>query len=87
VATSGTVARGPHIWDPRTGAPAATLASVTVAGPTLTFADVLATAVFVEGAEAAGWAADLGYEVVVVHLDGRAERTTSVGWAVPSART
>ncbi|MFD1507447.1 FAD:protein FMN transferase [Georgenia yuyongxinii] len=75
VATSGTAARGPHIWDPHTGAPARALASVTVAGPTLTFADALATAVFVEGAEAAAWAAELGYEVVVVHRDGRAERT------------
>ncbi|TRW43368.1 FAD:protein FMN transferase [Georgenia yuyongxinii] len=79
VATSGTAARGPHIWHPHTGAPANALASVTVAGPTLTLADVLATAVFVEGADGAAWAAELGYEVVVVHRDGRAERTLPAG--------
>lgn len=75
VATSGSAARGSHIWDPRTGAPVDRLASVTVAGPTLLWADVLATAVFVEGHTAAAWAARDGYEVVVVHHDGRAERT------------
>ena len=75
VATSGTAARGAHIWDPRTGTAADRLASVTVAGPTLLWADVLATAVFVEGPAAAAWAARDGYEVIVVHRDGRAERT------------
>ncbi|MPV88318.1 FAD:protein FMN transferase, partial [Georgenia ruanii] len=78
VATSGTAARDGHIWDPRTGAPADRLASVTVAGPTLLWADVLATAVFVEGPAAVGCAVRDGYEVVVVHRDGRAERTAPV---------
>ncbi|MHB1064752.1 MAG: FAD:protein FMN transferase [Georgenia sp.] len=75
VATSGTAARGAHLWDPVTGAPADSgLAAVTVAGPMLLWADVLATAVFVAGPEGARWAADAGYEAVVVHDDGRAER-------------
>ncbi|KAE8765148.1 FAD:protein FMN transferase [Georgenia thermotolerans] len=85
VATSGTAARGAHIWDPRTGAAADDLASVTVAGPTLLWADVFATAVFVEGPTAAAWAARDGYEVVVVHHDGRAERTLPLVAAAPAA--
>ncbi|MBK5249231.1 MAG: FAD:protein FMN transferase [Actinomycetales bacterium] len=75
VATSGTSARGEHLWDPHTGEAARGCASVTVVGPTLTWADVLATAVFVHGPEAAEWVAEDGYEVIVVHRDGRAERT------------
>ena len=60
VATSGTAARGRHITDPATGAPApADLLSATVIGPDLTWADVYATAAFVRGREAAGWLARL----------------------------
>jgi thiamine biosynthesis lipoprotein len=50
VATSGTAARGAHLYDPRTGEAAlARWASVTVVGPDLEIADVLATAAFVAG--------------------------------------
>ncbi len=49
LATSGTSARGEHLYDPRTGTPATGLASVTVIAPTLEEADVLATAAFVDG--------------------------------------
>ena len=50
VATSGTAARGAHLYDPRTGGPARGVwASVTVTGPDLAVADVLATAAFVAG--------------------------------------
>jgi thiamine biosynthesis lipoprotein len=56
VATSGTAARGSHIIDPATAAPvAACPLSATVAGPSLLWADVYATAVFVHGAAAADW--------------------------------
>ncbi|MEH0110897.1 FAD:protein FMN transferase [Tersicoccus sp. MR15.9] len=49
LATSGTAARGDHIVDPRTGAPVAGgRTSVTVVGPDLTWADVWATACFVD---------------------------------------
>ncbi|OMH37227.1 thiamine biosynthesis protein [Tersicoccus sp. Bi-70] len=49
LATSGTAARGDHITDPRTGAPAAGgPTSVTVVGPDLTWVDVWATACFIE---------------------------------------
>lgn len=50
VATSGTAARGAHLYDPRSGAAArGRWASVTVTGPSLETADVLATAAFVAG--------------------------------------
>ncbi|MFG2193275.1 FAD:protein FMN transferase [Streptomyces sp. NPDC048639] len=52
VATSGTAERGHHILDPRTGRPAAGLASVTLVGRHLTEVDALATAVFAMGEEA-----------------------------------
>jgi thiamine biosynthesis lipoprotein len=52
VATSGTAARGRHIYDPRLGKVAPSRwASVTVTGPSLETADVLATAAFVAGDE------------------------------------
>ena len=40
----GTAERGAHILDPLTGGPATALASVTVVGPSLTYADAYATA-------------------------------------------
>lgn len=49
LATSGTSQRGAHIVDPRTGAPKSfPLSSVTVVGPELTWADVWATASFID---------------------------------------
>ncbi|HET6988555.1 MAG TPA: FAD:protein FMN transferase, partial [Kribbella sp.] len=52
VATSGTAARGAHLYDPRTGEPAVSRwLSVSVSGPSLEYADVLATAAFVAGEE------------------------------------
>jgi thiamine biosynthesis lipoprotein len=73
VATSGTAARGRHIIDPRTGEPAEdVLRSATVVGPSLTWADVLATAAFVEGtASLPRIDAIDGYDVVLVEGDGR----------------
>jgi thiamine biosynthesis lipoprotein len=79
VATSGTAARGLHLYDPRSGAAAHELGSVTVVGPSLTWADVLATAAFVAGREALDVVARLsGYTGLVVRRDG----TTAVspGW-------
>jgi thiamine biosynthesis lipoprotein len=50
VATSGTAARGAHLYDPRTGSTASTSwLSITVLGASLETADVLATAAFVAG--------------------------------------
>jgi thiamine biosynthesis lipoprotein len=55
VATSGIAARGQHIVDPSTARPPTALLSATVIGPSLTWADVYATAAFVKGAEAGAW--------------------------------
>lgn len=78
VATSGTAARGQHITDPRTGRPAAQrLLSATVIGPSLTWADVLATAAFVEGLPALARVAGLdGYEALLVLPDGGVAATS-----------
>nr|WP_179423374.1 FAD:protein FMN transferase [Pedococcus badiiscoriae] len=48
LATSGTAARGAHIVDPRTGRVIARDGSATVWGPSLLWADVWATALFVD---------------------------------------
>jgi thiamine biosynthesis lipoprotein len=77
VATSGSAARGAHLYDPRTGRPVAgALASVTVAGPSLQLADVLATAAFVAGADWAGLLADEpDYSGLAVTRDGALQPT------------
>jgi FAD:protein FMN transferase len=73
VATSGTAARGAHLIDPHTGRPAAPgLLSATVTGPSLTTADVHATALCVEGpAGLRRIDAMPGYGALVVLRDGR----------------
>jgi thiamine biosynthesis lipoprotein len=53
VATSGTAARGAHLYDPATGELVGRPGSVTVTGPTLLWADIWATALFV-GSEGTG---------------------------------
>jgi thiamine biosynthesis lipoprotein len=79
VATSGVAERGQHILDPFTARPAGVLASATVVGPSLTFADAYATAAFVLGRQALGWIDDLdGYEVLLVAADGGT--SVSRGW-------
>ncbi|GAA2617291.1 FAD:protein FMN transferase [Streptomyces axinellae] len=70
VATSGTAERGSHILDPRTGAPATRLLSATVTGPSLTWADVYATAAMVLGPDATEWIAGVdGYDLLTVSRD------------------
>jgi thiamine biosynthesis lipoprotein len=49
VCTSGVYERGRHILDPRTGAPAESVASATVIAPNAMLADALSTAAFVLG--------------------------------------
>jgi thiamine biosynthesis lipoprotein len=72
VATSGTYERGAHIIDPRTGAPTAEVASVTVVGPDLALADAYATAVFVMGTDGASWISEQpGYEALILTHDRR----------------
>jgi thiamine biosynthesis lipoprotein len=72
VATSGTAARGTHLWDPRTGSPATGLLSLTVIGPSLETADVLATAGFVAGADWEGVMIE-GYRGLAVDLTGNVQ--------------
>lgn len=52
VATSGTAARGAHLYDPFAGRQVGRPGSVTVIGPTLLWADIWATALFVGGERA-----------------------------------
>jgi len=59
VATSGLYERGDHILDPRSGAPARGLLSMTVAGPSLALADAYSTAAFVMGPEGVAWVAGI----------------------------
>lgn len=75
VATSGTYERGDHVFNPRTGAPARGLRSVTIVGPDLALADAYATAALAMGEAGVAWLAKLaaeGYQSAVVTDDGRA---------------
>jgi thiamine biosynthesis lipoprotein len=79
VATSGTAERGSHILDPLTGRPATALASATVTGPSLSFADAYATAAFVLGLDALRWIGEIaGYDALLIGGDGAI--STSPGW-------
>lgn len=80
VATSGTSTRGAHLYDPSTGKPSTSVASVTVTGPSLLWADVLATAAFVRGVEVL----PDGYQALVISLDG--SHNTTAGWAHDSSK-
>jgi thiamine biosynthesis lipoprotein len=73
VATSGTYERGEHIVDPRTGRAAGdSVLSMTVAGPSLTYADAFATAAFVMGEEGLRWVDGLdGYAALAITRDRR----------------
>lgn len=74
VATSGSYERGEHVFDPRTGAPARGLASVTVVGPDLGTADAYATAAFAVGREAPDLLRNLdGYGAFLVDESGATE--------------
>lgn len=57
VATSGTGARGTHLWDGRSGSFIDRPASVTVIGPHLMWADAFATAAFAMGDDGLAWLA------------------------------
>jgi thiamine biosynthesis lipoprotein len=69
VATSGTRHRGRHLLDARTGRAAEGVASVTVIDPSLTWADIDATAAYAHGAEAAAWLRGRGRTALVVWPD------------------
>lgn len=83
VATSGSAHRGAHILVPQTGAPARDLIAATVTGPSLTWADIYATAAVARGRTALRWLGRLpdGYAGLVVKPDGTTLVTGS--WPVP----
>lgn len=67
VATSGAYERGAHIINPKSGQAATYWASVTVSGPDIIAADVLATACFAMGARATDFMqSQLAYELIAV---------------------
>jgi FAD:protein FMN transferase len=71
VATSGTAARGEHVWDGRSGHAANELAAITVVGPVLAWADAFATAAFAQGERGVTWVEQFdGYGAIAVHRDG-----------------
>jgi thiamine biosynthesis lipoprotein len=79
VATSGAYERGDHISDPHTGRPARGLVSVTVVGPSLTYADAYATTAFAMGTAGLSWVAGHpGYGVYGITDDGRVQFTPDV---------
>ena len=79
IATSATYERGAHIIDPATQEPTADLASVTIVGPDLTFADAYATSVFVMGLDGLNWLVERhpDYAGFVITRDGTAISTPS----------
>ncbi|HEY3340244.1 MAG TPA: FAD:protein FMN transferase [Propionicimonas sp.] len=87
VATSGTAARGRHIVDPATGTPAEGLASATIIGPKLAWADVYATAAFVKGAAALPWIATLpDHAGILVGTDGTVSTISGMKPAAQATR-
>lgn len=72
VATSGRAHRGNHLWDPRSGKPATDAWQATVVGPSLMWADILATAAAVAGPDGlARRAWPTGYRVLLAGPGGR----------------
>ena len=70
VATSGAYERGEHVRDPFTGGAPAGILSVTIVGPSLTYADAYATAAFAMGDAGLAWVAGLaGYEGCAITAD------------------
>lgn len=71
VATSALYERGDHIRDPHTGRVPSELVSVTIVGPTMTWTDTFATAVFAMGRPGLEWVASLpGYSAAGITPDG-----------------
>ena len=78
VATSGTAHRGAHLVDARTGQQPQGIASVTVIGPSLTWADIDATAAYAQGLSAVAWLKTRRIDsAVVVASDGTATVVSS----------
>jgi thiamine biosynthesis lipoprotein len=77
VATSGTYEKGTHIYDPLSGEPVSSWLSLTVLGPSILEADVLATAAFAMGPAGLEFIEGRdGYEAYAIDPLLRAQRTT-----------
>ncbi|WP_448631050.1 FAD:protein FMN transferase [Cellulomonas soli] len=75
IATSGLAARGAHIIDPFTAQPVTGVLSATVVGPSILWADVMATAAVARGPQAVEWVETLpGTSGVLVLADGQIHR-------------
>lgn len=87
VATSGLYERGGHIVDPRSGAAPARLLSMTVVGPSLTYADAYSTAGFAMGVDGVRWVAASapGYEAYAITDEHRAVWTPGLDAMLASA--
>jgi FAD:protein FMN transferase len=88
IATSGTYERGDHLIDPRSGRPAARVASASVTGPDLGLADALATAVAVAGETGLAFIEPIdGYEALTIGFDGHRRWTQRFPFAPAAANT
>jgi FAD:protein FMN transferase len=77
VATSGTYEKGAHIFNPLSGEPVSSWLSMTILGPSILEADVLATAAFAMGPAGLEFiAARDGYEAYAIDPELRAHRTS-----------
>jgi thiamine biosynthesis lipoprotein len=72
IATSGNYERGSHIINPKTGKPARELLSLTVEGPDIVKADILATAAYAMGKKGLKFIDERqpGYEVLAIDRKG-----------------
>ncbi|WP_084076832.1 FAD:protein FMN transferase [Demequina sp. NBRC 110057] len=81
IATSGLAHRSGHIWDPRTGQPASSVAQASVVGDDLVRCDAWATAIVVGGKAAAKAAQRHGLEAQALTVgDGRVKASRTPGW-------
>jgi FAD:protein FMN transferase len=79
LATSGSYERGEHVRDPHTGRSSRELLSMTVVGPSLTFADAYATAAFAMGRDGLAFVGErYGYGAYAITADGDAIWTSTV---------
>ena len=79
VATSASYERGAHIRDPRDGRAPGDVRSMTVLGPSLTWADAYATTAYVMGLGGLDWvAAHYGYAALAITWDNRVRWTAGM---------
>jgi len=84
IATSGAYARGDHVFDPHTGAPASGVLSVSIVGSELATADAYATAAFAMGEGAAAFTATIApYQGLTILDDGHTVMTAGFPWVSP----